>query len=73
MGVKEFSSYKITENILRRIKIKKSEHRLKLKLTEEKKNTSRTMIIVYIEQEYILNLSSYPVKDVHHFVPPLEL
>lgn len=53
--------------------VKKSEHRLKLKLTEQKKKKSITIFIVYIEQEYILNLSSYPVKDVHHFVPPLEL
>lgn len=63
MGVKELNSER---------RVKKSEHRLKLKLTEYKKN-SITIFIVYIEQEYILNLSSYPVKDVHHFVPPLEL
>lgn len=64
MGVKELNSER---------RVKKSEHRLKLKLTEYKKKTSITIFIVYIEQEYILNLSSYPVKDVHHFVPPLEL
>lgn len=63
MGVKELNSER---------RVKKSEHRLKLKLTEQKKK-SITIFIVYIEQEYILNLSSYPVKDVHHFVPPLEL